>query len=252
MGDEAAHSRRERPPQVSGPPETGQHHHRAARQRLGDAQPVHSRHLDVQHDHVGTTILHGLRHQVSPGHLGHHLDVRLQAQQGGDRPPDQMLVVGQQYPDHRIPSSGIVARSLNSPPLLPSPPTVTDPPTVASRSDSPASPVPPRRPSPPPRRWSSPAWPHRREARPRSGSGSPSCAAARWWCPRGPPRPAAWQARRAPAPGASPACSGCRPPPAPRSCCATRRRDRRSGSRAPPCGSPSAPAAPVLVPRPSR
>ncbi len=39
-------------------------------------------------------------HQVAPGDLGHDGDVGLQPEQSGDGLPDQVLVVGQQNPDH--------------------------------------------------------------------------------------------------------------------------------------------------------
>jgi hypothetical protein len=48
-------------------------------------------------------------HLVPPADLDDHLDVGLQAEQGGQRLPDEVLVVGQQYLDH----AGILALTVN-------------------------------------------------------------------------------------------------------------------------------------------
>ena len=49
----------------------------------------------------GSVGEHGGQHLVAGPHLGDHLQVGLEAQQGGQRAADQGLVVGEQQPDHR-------------------------------------------------------------------------------------------------------------------------------------------------------
>ena len=48
----------------------------------------------------GECSQHRLDRRVAGPHLGDHLEVRLEAEQRGDRAADERLVVGQHQPDH--------------------------------------------------------------------------------------------------------------------------------------------------------
>ena len=56
------------------------------------------------HRDVRAVLAGGGEHLVAPADLGDDGDVRLQLQQCPQRPADQLLVLGQQDPDHATPA----------------------------------------------------------------------------------------------------------------------------------------------------
>jgi hypothetical protein len=104
LDHEAVRARLERPAQEAGPAERGDDQHPRRRRHPanlgGGADAVEPRHLDVEQGDVGA-VLQDRRYDGVPGrHLGHHLQVGLEAQQRGQGTADEGLVVGQQEPDH--------------------------------------------------------------------------------------------------------------------------------------------------------
>ena len=117
---------------------------------FGDGDAVQARHLEVQDGDVGV-VPAGHRDGLGAGRgLRDHVQVVLQAEQGGQGGADEVLVVGEQQPDHGAGSRaaavvllvvvGSRASTVNQPPG--SGPAVRCPPEALTRSRSPARPCP--------------------------------------------------------------------------------------------------------------
>ena len=74
----------------------------AVAQATAGLDAVDARHLHVKQGDGRLGALGGLDDLVAPADLGDHGQVRFQVEQGGRRPADEGLVVGQEHPDaHR-------------------------------------------------------------------------------------------------------------------------------------------------------
>jgi hypothetical protein len=71
-------------------------------QRRGGVETVAAGHLDVEERDVRGGLQSGGHHLGARTDLRHHLDVGLQAEHRGQRPPDERLVVGEQHLDHPV------------------------------------------------------------------------------------------------------------------------------------------------------
>ena len=69
-------------------------------QRGGDRDAVEVGQLQVEDGDVGAQRAGQGERLAAGGGLGDHLEVVLEVQQGGERAPDEVLVVGQQDPNH--------------------------------------------------------------------------------------------------------------------------------------------------------
>ena len=107
------------------------------RARRGDA--VEARHLEVEHDEV-RLVLGGELDRAQPvARLRDDLEVGLELEQRRERLAHEVLVVGQQQPDH-VARCG--ARPVRTKPPAASGAASTRPPTAAKRSRRPATPLP--------------------------------------------------------------------------------------------------------------
>jgi hypothetical protein len=96
--------------------EGGEHEHREAVE-AGGANPaggldaVHHRHADVHQNHIGRKRSRQLDTGRTVGGLPHHVDVILSVEDHRESIPDQLLIVGEQHPDHESCPTGSVART---------------------------------------------------------------------------------------------------------------------------------------------
>ena len=104
LDHEAEHAGLHRPAQVARPAERREHQHLAAGHLAAQGgrggKPVQAGHLDVEQGDVGSVLERRGDDLVAAGHLGDDLEVVLEVEQHRQRTSYEMLVVGQQDPDH--------------------------------------------------------------------------------------------------------------------------------------------------------
>jgi hypothetical protein len=98
-------------------------------------------HLDVHQGNVGGGRANEVHRLDSVGGGAHDVDVRLGFEDGGDPVADELVVVGDDNPDHGRAMPGSVARTTN--PVDRPGPAVSEPPHAATRSRIPVNPLPP-------------------------------------------------------------------------------------------------------------
>src|ERR1035437_5824168 len=128
--------------------EGGQHDHPgpggpvSAGDLPGGLEAVHFRHSHVHQDHVGLVVGGGLDGLCPVGCLGDHGDPVCCLEDHAESGPDQLLVIGDEYPDRVGAGHGAGSLAVTAnPPAWPGP-TVRLPPQDATRSAMPASPNP--------------------------------------------------------------------------------------------------------------
>ena len=152
LDDEPERARLHRPAQVAGPAERRERRGRGSRAPPRRPRPPRpARRCRASRRRAAARRAAGAAPPasdlVAAGHLADDLEVGLEREQGGERAPDEVLVVGQQQPDAarvtRAPRPAAGSRGGTAGPA------VTGPPVAATRSVSPRSPL-PRRPPPGP------------------------------------------------------------------------------------------------------
>ena len=148
LDDEAAGARLHGPPQVAGPAERGEDDHAAVGHLLAStaaaARPSMPG-ISMSSRATSGWCVRGRDHLVAPADLGHHLEVVLEFEQGGEGRADQGLVVGQRGAgssrdglrrgETRAAATPRPERAgLSTPPAAP---------TRSRRPDQPAAPMPP-------------------------------------------------------------------------------------------------------------
>ena len=148
LGQEAYRSVLHRALEVAGAAEGSEDDDPAGRQALLQprcrGQTVLARHLDVQEGDVGTPLQGEVHDLVASTRLRHDLDIGLEPQKRGYRPPDHGLVLGDEYADHPLRAlSGGKGRERQSRKPPPSRnPASSRPPKASALSLRPARPVP--------------------------------------------------------------------------------------------------------------
>src|SRR5690606_3500557 len=129
------------PPEVPRAGEGGDDEHPRGEALGGDGlrhvEPAHLGHLDVGQQNVGSMLTHRLQRLLPVGGRRHHFDVFFEIEEGGEGREHHRLVLGQDDPDHGVPTGRLTRSRVPGGPLR-----STRPPAAITLSRIPRRPEP--------------------------------------------------------------------------------------------------------------